>query len=73
MNQALGGARSDDCGSLREDGIAYVSLEISPTILTPAIPVKSPKAANRGFHHPILGRLLCPIKYINEFDADPAT
>jgi len=72
MTQALGNARSDDCGSLREDGLAYVALESPGKLLQPPIAAKSPKSGIRGFNHLILGRLLCPIKYLAEFDEDPA-
>jgi len=71
MTSALGGARSDDCGSLKELGLVYAALPIGANSLTPAIPPKTPKAATRGFHHPILGRLLCPAKYLVEFDESP--
>jgi hypothetical protein len=71
MTQSLGSARSDDCGSLREGGVAYVALTSPLKMLQPLIPPKSPKDGIRGFNHVMLGRLLCPIKYIEEFDADP--
>lgn len=73
MTQALGNARSDDCGSLREDGLAYVALDSLGKVLQPPIPAKSGKTGIRGFNHQTLGRLLCPVKYITDFDADPAT
>ena len=71
MTSALGSARSDDCGSLKEVGLTYVALHIGVDNLTPSIPPKMPKAVQRGFHHPSLGRLLCPAKYLAEFDENP--
>jgi hypothetical protein len=71
MTQSLGNACSDDCGSLREGGLAYVALTSPLKTLQPLISPKSPKDGIRGFNHVTLGCLLCPIKYIKEFDADP--
>jgi len=68
MTAALGGARSDDCSSLKEAGLAYAALEIGQQILTPHVAFKTSKDACRGFHHPQLGRLLCPAKYLIDFD-----
>jgi hypothetical protein len=73
MTRAAGNARSDDCGSLRDDGLAYVALEMAEKTLQPPIAVKNMKAGTRGFKHPMLGRLLCPIKHLAEFDLDQAT
>lgn len=70
MTNALGGARSDDCGSLKEAGLAYAALEVGLQSLAPAIAFKSPKDASRGFLHPQLGRLLCPAKHLTDFDSD---
>jgi hypothetical protein len=72
MNKALGGARSDDCGSLREMGLSYVAIDTETKTLDPPILPRSAKVGTRGFYHPVLGRLLCPLKYIKDFDADPA-
>jgi hypothetical protein len=70
MTAALGGAQSNDCGSLREAGLAYAALEIGQQSLTPHIAFKTSKDASRGFLHPQLGRLLCPAKYLIDFDAN---
>ena len=71
MTSAVGVARSDDCGSLKEIGLAYAALEVGLNGLVPSIAPKTTKAATRGWNHPILGRLLCPAKHLVEFDNDP--
>jgi hypothetical protein len=71
MTSAIGGARSDDCGSLKEVGLTYAALEVGSNSLTPSITPKTTKTATRGFHHSVLGRLLCPAKYLVEFDENP--
>ena len=71
MTQALGNARSDDCGSLREDGLAYVAIDTPGKVIQPPIVAKTPKSGMQGFNHLVLGRLLCPIKYVAKFDEDP--
>jgi hypothetical protein len=38
--------------------------------LIPSIVPKSAKASMRGWNHPVLGRLLCPAKYLVDFDND---
>jgi hypothetical protein len=68
MGSALSAARSDDISSLRTDGLTYVALDLPDKVLNPPILPKSPKTATRGFNHAVLGRLLCPIKYISDFD-----
>jgi hypothetical protein len=72
MNKALRGARSDDCGSLREAGLTYVAIDTLSKVLEPPILPGNAKLGTQGFYHPVLGRLLCPLKYIEEFDTDPA-
>ena len=72
MTQALGNAHSDDCGSLCEDGLAYIALDSPGKVLQPPITAKSLKSDIWGFNHLILSCLLCPIKYLAEFDEDPA-
>jgi hypothetical protein len=69
LRNASRGARSDDSNSLLSDGLEYVSARCGP--LDPAIPARQPKADVRGFNHPILARLLCPIDFLESFDEDP--
>ncbi|PPQ87205.1 hypothetical protein CVT25_014179, partial [Psilocybe cyanescens] len=37
----------------------------------PEISAKLKKSETRGFKHPVLARLLCPIKHLEDFDANP--
>ncbi|KAI6154801.1 hypothetical protein BKA82DRAFT_23215 [Pisolithus tinctorius] len=60
---------TDDCGSLKWPGLNYVLLNTSA--LMPSIPPTDTSKSLRSFHHPQLARLLCPHKYISEFDQNP--
>jgi hypothetical protein len=67
MNEKLSSARSDDCGSLRDDALDYCMRQ-EVQALQPPIPKKAAKSGTRGFKHAVLGRLLCPAKYLDELD-----
>ena len=69
LNNAARGARSDDSNSLVLDGLEYVNEKYGP--LEPPIPAKERKAKARGFNHPMIARLLCPIDYTASFEKDP--
>ena len=70
MTAVLGAAHSDDCGSLKETGLSYAACEIGEQYLTPHIGIKTSKNTTQGFHHPQLGRLLCPAKHLVDFDTN---
>ena len=65
LDKAASKGRSDDCGSLRDNGIRYI-----PHI--PGIPQLEPSAKKdqRGFHHHSTARLLCPRRLRDKFDED---
>jgi len=63
-------ARSEDSGSLKHNGIVYIPKNPETDVVRPPIPRTQSKAF-RGFNHPDTGRLLCPRRYIKEFDRDP--
>jgi hypothetical protein len=71
MKESAGGARSDDTHGLREAVLGLVRMVVEKRILTPPIDMGSSKSATRGFKHPDLGRLLCPINHLQAFDANP--
>jgi hypothetical protein len=71
LNNAASGARADDTASLLHAGLDYVEMETLTGQLLPHIQAKALKCESRGFHHPVLARLLCPAKWLAEFDADP--
>jgi hypothetical protein len=50
-------------------GLEYVNKKYAA--LTPPISASRPKAEVRGFNHPMITQLLCPIDYITLFDEDP--
>lgn len=70
MNKAVTSARSDDISSLKRDGLGYIALDLPGGAIVPIIPAKASKSV-RGFNHPVLGRLLCPLRYLAAFEADP--
>lgn len=57
--------RSDDCGSLRENGIKYI-----PDIAGIAPLQPRTKKDQRGFTHHSTARLLCPRSLRDDFDKD---
>ncbi|KAF8148267.1 hypothetical protein B0H34DRAFT_737596 [Crassisporium funariophilum] len=71
LNEAVTAARGADISSLREAGLEYVALEEANEILLPKIRHGADKKTTRGYNHPVLARLLCPVKYLPEFDAEP--
>jgi hypothetical protein len=71
MALSLGTARSDDIRHLREYGLDYVASTLPQKELTPYIPPYSPKKSFRGWNHPVLAELLCPVEHLETFRADP--
>ena len=71
MNRATTQSRADDTTSLGKAGLAYLADTLPNGVITPPISLTSTKGESRGFKHPVTARLLCPIKYLTEFDADP--
>ncbi|GLB41608.1 hypothetical protein LshimejAT787_1002080 [Lyophyllum shimeji] len=69
MSESAARARSDDIGSLRDAGLAYVELD---TKLDPSIPPRSQKSEHRGFRNLTTARLLCPVRVLAEFKANSA-
>jgi hypothetical protein len=51
------------------DGLHYVETLVGK--LNPPIPRTRDKETHRGFNNLTIARLLCPVSYITEFDADP--
>jgi len=71
LNDVVTGARGADIHSLREKGISYIELEQPGKCIIPHIDPAAPKNIVRGHNHLVLSRLLCPVKYLAEFDANP--
>ncbi|KAH9953252.1 hypothetical protein BGW80DRAFT_1259404 [Lactifluus volemus] len=72
MSKSLGFARSDDIRILREDGLDHVASTQPNKNLMPDIPAYSSKPTYRGWNHPVLAELLCPVEHIEKFRAHPA-
>jgi hypothetical protein len=71
LAEAANGARSDDIGGLAHIGLEYIAFDLPSKVLEPRISIKQKKDIAQGFKHPVLARLLCPVKYLSNFDADP--
>ncbi|KAH9952575.1 hypothetical protein BGW80DRAFT_1260080 [Lactifluus volemus] len=71
MTTSLGFARSDDIRILREDGLDYVATTQPNNDLMPDIPPHSSKPTYRGWNHPVLAELLCPVEHLDKFRAHP--
>ncbi|KAG1733095.1 hypothetical protein EDD22DRAFT_960264 [Suillus occidentalis] len=67
---AASDARSDDTGSLMREGLEYMLLDPESSSFNPPLLKKHGKAC-RGWNHPQTARLLCPVRRLEEFDADP--
>ncbi|TBU42745.1 hypothetical protein BD309DRAFT_865625 [Dichomitus squalens] len=59
-----GRVRSDDLGRLNGSIVSYSMLEDPKNTLQ--------RHSNRGFEDPRTGRLLCPVRILEEFEANPA-
>ncbi|KAH9487418.1 hypothetical protein JR316_0001493 [Psilocybe cubensis] len=69
MIAASGAARSEDISTLQSAIITYIN-ECSPTNKV-EISATATKSESRGFKNKVLARLLCPMKYLEDFDANP--
>lgn len=72
LNDVITSARGADIHSLREKGISYIKLEQSDKQIDPRIDPAAPKSLVRGHQHPVFSRLLCSVKYLVDFDSNPA-
>ncbi|KAH9478018.1 hypothetical protein JR316_0010253 [Psilocybe cubensis] len=69
MIAASGAARSEDISTLQNTIITYIN-ECSPANKV-EISATSTKSESRGFKNKVLARLLCPMKYLKDFDDNP--
>jgi hypothetical protein len=69
MVTAAGDTRSEDTASLRHTRITYLPKDPAADTVVLAITKDQGKAV-RGFNHPFTARLLCPICYLKDFDAN---
>jgi len=68
MVEASGSARAQDTNSARYAVPTFVPLDPLVDVVQP--PITTNKSA-RGFNHPIVGKLLCPLRLLPEYEADP--
>jgi len=68
MVEAFRNARSQDTHSARCEVPKFVPLDPLVDVVQP--PITDNKSA-RGFNHPVVGKLLCPLRLLPEYEADP--
>ena len=64
METGLSQAGSDDRSSLKEDGLIYAAQLLPNKEFIPKIPPRGSKSAYRGFLHPQIAEMLCPIYHL---------
>ena len=64
METGLSQAGSDDRSSLKEDGLIYTAQLLPNKEFIPKIPPRGSKLAYRGFLHPQIAEMLCPIYHL---------
>jgi len=65
-------ARSEDISNLFTAILVYIGEADPDDKVIPEISAHVKKSESRGFKHPVLARLLCPIKYLDKFKENPA-
>ncbi|TFK38280.1 hypothetical protein BDQ12DRAFT_723616 [Crucibulum laeve] len=70
LSSAAATARQEDTAALKNRILGYIHLDMLNGVLKPPLTSAHAKSL-RGFNHPEIARLLCPIKQLGEFDADP--
>lgn len=70
MVAAFNEARSNDSSSLKHDAMGYIMKNPDAEALIPPIP-KGKFKSDRGFNHPVIARMLCPMARLNDYDANP--
>ena len=67
--RAMGEARAQDTNMLRYEIPKYIPLNYKTDSVMP--PITGGEKSGRGFSHPATGKLLCPLRYLDRFQADP--
>ena len=70
METGLSQAGSDDRSSLKEDGLIYAAQLLPNKEFVPKIPPRGSKSAYRGFLHPQITEMLCPIYHLEMLQRD---
>jgi hypothetical protein len=66
---AMGDARAQDTNLIRYEIPKYIPLNYKTESLMP--PITGGEKSGRGFAHPVIGKLLCPLRYLDRFKDDP--
>jgi hypothetical protein len=67
ITQGIGKARQDDTGKLKSSIVGYLPFDTTKDILDPPIAPNAKFKTDRGFSHPLTGRLLIPYSQIEEY------
>lgn len=75
MNDLITQSRANDTKSLKWEALEYLLIDSpSPAAVLAPKPTKgseiSEAKSDRGFAHPMLGRLLCPARLLSTYDED---
>ena len=68
MVEAFGNARASDTNSAHYETPTFIPLDPLVDIVQP--PITSNKST-QGFNHPVVGKLLCPLRLLLEYEEDP--
>ena len=68
MVDAFGSARATDTNSAHYEVPAFVPLDPLVDVVQPPI---TKNKSSRGFNHPVVGKLLCPLRLLPEYEEDP--
>lgn len=66
----MGDARAQDTNLIRYEVPKYIPLDYKTASVMP--PITGGEKSTRGFSHPVIAKLLCPLRYHGRFQADPA-
>ena len=67
--RAMAEARAQDTNLLRYEIPKYIPLNYKTDSVLP--PITGGEKSGRGFSHPATGKLLCPLRYLDRFQANP--
>ena len=68
MVDTFGTARASDTNSAHYEVATFIPLDPLVDVVQP--PITSNKSA-QGFNHPVVGKLLCPLRLLPEYEEDP--
>lgn len=66
---AMGDARAQDTNLIRYEIPKYIPLNYKVESVMP--PITGGEKSGRGFSHPVIAKLLCPLRYLDRLQDDP--